>query len=398
MSRIASRFAASRSLPAVILGIAASLAVSSAIAQGPREGPLFGSPALTCPTGSSSCEAIRPLFACNLANASTISKEGPLRGLVQVLNKECTVITAGTQLQVETTAESSVVYATSRGAHVGYVPRDLAVPPDAFPELPGVLHGIWLPSERHCRVYVREGPDYANDAASVLDIDAKDIGNIDFATRPLLMTRVGPQSWKIESYQASDNDPKIETVTVSLDRGVLSISTDQIRRIRCAGLTSRAGSAATEQPATPSPATSPPTPRRVGGDFPVSCKSWSGTVVRRTGLNTTRAVMVGIVTASDMQEYCERDPGGETKASGGRLTLSQCVQHNLAQDRRARLLSRANCRTGQISFTYGDRGPWRATFPLGRDADTSCISVMSTLIAQFRTLCPANAPRMLPPE
>jgi hypothetical protein len=63
------------------------------------------------------------------------------------------------------------------------------------------------------------------------------------------------------------------------------------------------------------------TPAAAAGDFPVaSCKTWNGTVVELSGINTSTAIMRGIITRADIQEYCERDPGGETKAYGGKLT------------------------------------------------------------------------------
>lgn len=136
-------------------------------------------------------------------------------------------------------------------------------------------------------------------------------------------------------------------------------------------------------------------PALAAGDFPAaSCKGWNGTVVERDGIDTARASMAGVVTKADMQEYCERDPGGETKAYGGRLTTRQCVERYLAQERRTRLVSRADCRSGRITYSYGGREPVSARFPLGPDADTSCASGMPPLIAQFRMLCPKAAERM----
>lgn len=67
----------------------------------------------------------------------------------------------------------------------------------------------------------------------------------------------------------------------------------------------------------------------VAGDFPIaSCKSWNGTVVERSCIDTSRAVLKGIVTKADNQEDCERDPGGVTVQHGGNLSVSQCVEHD----------------------------------------------------------------------
>ena len=131
------------------------------------------------------------------------------------------------------------------------------------------------------------------------------------------------------------------------------------------------------------------------GDFPVaSCKSWNGTVVERDGIDTAHASMRGIVTKADLQEYCERDPGGETKAYGGKLTTAQCVAGYLRKEARTTMVSEANCKAGTMVFSYGDGKPTRAKFPLGVDADTSCASGMPPLVEQFKMLCPTAAKRL----
>ncbi|AWN55349.1 hypothetical protein DK412_01695 [Methylobacterium sp. 17Sr1-1] len=135
-------------------------------------------------------------------------------------------------------------------------------------------------------------------------------------------------------------------------------------------------------------------PARAAGDFALaSCKGWNGTIVEREGIDTASARMRGIVTKADLQEYCERDPGGETRQSGGRLTVKQCVEKYLRQEARAALSAQANCRTGVISYRYGDRNAGRARFPLRADADTSCASGLPPIIEQFKVLCPTAAKR-----
>lgn len=126
------------------------------------------------------------------------------------------------------------------------------------------------------------------------------------------------------------------------------------------------------------------------GDYPVSsCKGWNGTVTERDGLDTRRATMSGIVTKADVQEYCERDPGGETKAFGGRLTTTQCVDKYVASTSGVTLSSRANCDSGTIAYRY-DGVERRARFPLGPFVDRSCASGMPPLIEQFKVLCPRS--------
>ena len=136
------------------------------------------------------------------------------------------------------------------------------------------------------------------------------------------------------------------------------------------------------------------TPTLAAGDFPLaSCKGWNGTVVERDGIDTARATMRGIVTKADLQEYCERDPGGETRAFGGKLTKAQCVAKYLPETSGIALSSRANCETGTVVYQYGDRPERRARFPLGPLVDASCASGIPPLREQFKVLCPSTAKR-----
>jgi hypothetical protein len=131
------------------------------------------------------------------------------------------------------------------------------------------------------------------------------------------------------------------------------------------------------------------------GDFPVaSCKSWNGTVVERSGADSAAATMKGTITKADVQEYCERDPGGETKKFNGKLTTEQCAEKYYAEQGTTTLSASANCNTGTIEFRYGTRQPIRAQFPLGRGADSSCASGIPPLLNQFKMLCPRAAARM----
>ncbi|CAO4183655.1 hypothetical protein [Methylorubrum aminovorans] len=131
------------------------------------------------------------------------------------------------------------------------------------------------------------------------------------------------------------------------------------------------------------------------GDFPLaSCKGWDGTIIARDGIDSISASMRGIITKADIQEYCERDPGGETKQYGGKLTVRQCIDLYLREEGRATMSAQANCRAGTITYQYGGRVSGRARFPLGPDADTSCASGMPPMIRQFTILCPAAAKRL----
>ncbi|ARO28509.1 hypothetical protein NXC14_CH00501 [Rhizobium sp. NXC14] len=125
-------------------------------------------------------------------------------------------------------------------------------------------------------------------------------------------------------------------------------------------------------------------------DFPLaSCAGWNGTLVSMTGTDSSTAVMEGKVKQADFREYCERDPGGETIAHGGKLTVKQCVAAYTKTNGKDTYRSTANCRKGTLSFFPPGGEPLRVTFPLPEDA--SCASGMPPLIEQFSMLCPQAA-------
>ena len=124
------------------------------------------------------------------------------------------------------------------------------------------------------------------------------------------------------------------------------------------------------------------------GDFPhASCKTWNGTVVAISGVDTSNARMSGIITLADVQEYCDRDAGGETRRYGGRLTTAQCVSRYFRKLRHVKLVALADCARATLEFHDGDRVE-RLQFPT---KDTSCGSGHSPLISQFNKLCPTRA-------
>jgi len=64
-------------------------------------------------------------------------------------------------------------------------------------------------------------------------------------------------------------------------------------------------------------------------DFPLaSCAGWNGTLVSKTGIDSSTAVMEGKLTRADFQEYCKRDPGWETTAQW-RQTDRQAVRSDV---------------------------------------------------------------------
>ncbi|ANM02696.1 hypothetical protein AMC78_CH00548 [Rhizobium phaseoli] len=127
-------------------------------------------------------------------------------------------------------------------------------------------------------------------------------------------------------------------------------------------------------------------------DFPLaSCAGWDGKLISRTGTDSRNAVMEGNVNQANFQEYCERDPGYETVAHGGKLTVEQCVALYMKEDGEDTYRSTADCRKGTLSFFPSAGEPVRVTFPLPEDADISCASGMPPLIRQFTMLCPQAA-------
>jgi len=131
------------------------------------------------------------------------------------------------------------------------------------------------------------------------------------------------------------------------------------------------------------------TPSLAFGDFPhSSCKTWNGTVVAMSGIDTSHARMSGIITRADVKEYCDRDPGEETVQYGaGKLTIAQCVARYFRKLQHVKLLARADCARATVEFHDGDRVV-RLQLPA---EDTSCGSGHAPLLEQFRKLCPARA-------
>jgi len=131
------------------------------------------------------------------------------------------------------------------------------------------------------------------------------------------------------------------------------------------------------------------------GDYPLaSCAGNNGTIVEKTSVNTDRATIKGIITKADMQEYCERDPGGITLNFGGKLTVRQCVEQEYRKKKDTYFETTANCAAKTLSFRYNGKLDRSVRFPLSSDADTSCASGMPPLITQFVVLCPDAAKRL----
>ena len=123
------------------------------------------------------------------------------------------------------------------------------------------------------------------------------------------------------------------------------------------------------------------------GDFPLaSCKANNGTIVEINGVNTNKAFMKGIITKADINEYCERDPGGTTTKYGGKLTVNQCVAEYYAKQKNVEIQTTAHCGAQTLSFRYNQEPAVNVKFPLALGSDQSCASGI--------ILCPKTAQRL----
>lgn len=125
------------------------------------------------------------------------------------------------------------------------------------------------------------------------------------------------------------------------------------------------------------------------GEFPIaSCKSWDGTVTLLKGKNSRRALMAGFVSRANVREFCERDPGGETVAYGGKESVDQCIEKNYRSVENLRLTATADCAADEVTLRSGSTAFRHVRLPV---ADTSCASGNPPIIAEFKLMCPARA-------
>lgn len=79
------------------------------------------------------------------------------------------------------------------------------------------------------------------------------------------------------------------------------------------------------------------------GSYVLSNKGTAATVSAINGTDSSEATVVAIVTPADSREYCERDPGGETIANGGRQTIEQCIKAEQISRHGIPIKTTANC-------------------------------------------------------
>jgi hypothetical protein len=134
-------------------------------------------------------------------------------------------------------------------------------------------------------------------------------------------------------------------------------------------------------------------------EFPLSSKGWQVTVTKMEGQNTSKALAIGKVTPENAKEYCERDPGGETKEYGGKLTKDQCVEKVLKGEKGKLYSASADCPRKTIKTSWGGTFTvvgmdqfgqyiWR-NIRTGEVLDGSNASGAPIVGEQFKMLCPA---------
>jgi hypothetical protein len=128
------------------------------------------------------------------------------------------------------------------------------------------------------------------------------------------------------------------------------------------------------------------------GDYPLPiCKANGATIIDIGGINTDKAFMKGIVTRADIYEDCERDSGGITTKHGGRLTLSQCIEQEYAEQKNIKYTATANCSKGTMSTDSVSQLNLKFPDP---DLETLPCGAEYQYVVQFKTLCPKMAKRL----
>ncbi len=133
--------------------------------------------------------------------------------------------------------------------------------------------------------------------------------------------------------------------------------------------------------------------------FPTGSKGEQATLSQIDGVDTDRASAEGRFTQGDLQEYCERDPGGMTIQHGGKLTIGQCIQEVGANRRHRTLKSSANCKAKHVTLWDGT---WRflkyeefgITWLDPKGAVTEPYAGTVAAEAQFQLLCPNTFARV----
>jgi len=126
--------------------------------------------------------------------------------------------------------------------------------------------------------------------------------------------------------------------------------------------------------------------------FATSSKGVQATLTSIDGVDTDHASATAMTTPADFMEYCERDPGGETKEHGGELSIKQCAVQEQATMRAKPLATEADCKAKTVTIE-GDT--WRflrydaaITWKTPKGAVEEPWAGTSAVDAQFEMLCP----------
>lgn len=118
---------------ATLAGTGLALTSPSAPAAAPGT-TSAAAPTSTAPpcTAGKTCAYQAPIFACDYASAERIAAAGPAAGrdlgLTLVRAKSCQIAPAGLPIKAEATQSAQVLYLTSEGKHLGYMPVDVFAP------------------------------------------------------------------------------------------------------------------------------------------------------------------------------------------------------------------------------------------------------------------------------
>ena len=98
-------------------------------------------------------------------------------------------------------------------------------------------------------------------------------------------------------------------------------------------------------------------------------KLWGLRVISLQNPGTANAVLKARLSAPDAQEYCDRDPGGETIEPGGpttgKITKKECVKRLLATEGKKTHIFKANCPKRMI----WDGSGWYQQLPPNADGE-----------------------------
>lgn len=135
-------------------------------------------------------------------------------------------------------------------------------------------------------------------------------------------------------------------------------------------------------------------------ELPLSTHGYQATIIKLEGITSSKALAVGEVKQENAKESCERDAGGDTIQYGGKLTIEQCIQEVLKNEKGKLYSISADCPRKTITATtVVDRETFTA---IGKDSfgyyiwrenrhgnilDGSSASGAPILGAQFQLLC-----------